>query len=173
MSYIYERVRFIIGGMGTKRFHTQRTIQENTVAHHSCGVAILVFELSDGKPSIDLVRAALLHDMAEHKLGDMPAPAKRLLGIRELFNGKEEALLNSIWLLNSLTTEEEIILKMADALDGALFCVSELSLGNSGIIECYDNFISYALELNPISNIQHLVIAAVRAQWQEAMKNGR
>jgi len=111
--------------------------------------------------------------MAEHKLGDMPAPAKRLLGIREIFNRKEEELLNSIWLLNSLTTEEEIILKLADALDGALFCVSELSLGNRVITECYDNFISYALELNPLSSIQHMVIAAVRAQWQEAMKNGR
>lgn len=54
-----------------------------SVAEHTFGVAALALLVGDHLPDLDrgrLLTIALLHDMAEALLGDLPASARRLLG---------------------------------------------------------------------------------------------
>jgi len=166
---IYDRIRFICNGMATKRFHTMRTLQENTVAHHSFGVAMLVLELTEGNASADLLREALHHDLAEHVLGDMPAPAKRKMDIGKVVSAEEERLLGELWFPAELSEGEKRTLKIADALDGAMFCCTERKLGNTGITPIYEKFMSYVNERNPIGT-ETVVVAAVCSLWCEATR---
>ena len=57
------------------RFHTLRTIRQQSVAHHSWGVATLLLHVWPEAPA-SVLRAALWHDVAEIETGDMPAPIK-------------------------------------------------------------------------------------------------
>ena len=94
--------------------------------------------------SADLLKAALCHDLAEHQLGDIPSPAKREYGIGEQVNELEDKLLNSVGLSVQLTPDEARVLKLADIAQGALFCVREMELGNSGMKVVYERYRSYA-----------------------------
>ncbi|HEU5011889.1 MAG TPA: HD domain-containing protein [Roseiflexaceae bacterium] len=54
-----------------------------SIAEHSFGVATLALLVGDGIPGLDrgkLLAIALLHDLAEAVLGDLPASARRLFG---------------------------------------------------------------------------------------------
>ena len=94
--------------------------------------------------SADLLKAALCHVLAEHQLGDIPSPAKREYGIGEQVNELEDKLLNSVGLSVQLTPDEARVLKLADIAQGALFCVREMELGNSGMKVVYERYRSYA-----------------------------
>jgi 5'-deoxynucleotidase YfbR-like HD superfamily hydrolase len=163
---MYRRLRFLYGGLATKRFHTLRTIQENTVGHHSCGVALLVAELSESTPRAELLLACLRHDLAEHKSGDSPAPAKREGGFGELLNDYESKLLEEQWGKAGLTSDEFRIFKIADCLDGIMFCISERTMGNRHLDGAYRNFRSYIEELQP-TNHESYIIGVVCAPWRE------
>ena len=57
--------------------------QPESVAEHTFGVAALALLVGDMLPDLDrgrLLALALVHDMAEALLGDLPASARRLLG---------------------------------------------------------------------------------------------
>lgn len=142
-----EQLRFLVEGARTKRYHTLTTLTEETVGHHSHGVALLVFMLAE-EPSINLIFAALVHDLAEHKTGDIPAPSKRQFGIGDQVNELEERLLEtSGWGPEPLTSEEQRVLKLADIAQGALYCAEELASGNTRMRVVFDRYISYAEEM--------------------------
>lgn len=135
---------FIINGSETKRYHTVRTISEETVAHHSHGVALLCTFLSPN-PSASLLKAALMHDLAEHVTGDIPSPAKRAYGISEQVSDREDLLMREAGLsIPTLTSEEERILKLADIFQGAIFCLRECEMGNLRMAEIFERYMSYA-----------------------------
>jgi 5'-deoxynucleotidase YfbR-like HD superfamily hydrolase len=146
---LLKELEFLIGGGAVQRFHTVQTIKPNTVAEHSFGVAMLVDLLTGGTASKNLVVAALRHDMAEQTTGDIPAPAKRAYGLREQVNAIEEAIMEgSHWPMPTLTETEKQVLKFADCLDGALYCIREARIGNAKNMQpCYHNFWSYIREL--------------------------
>lgn len=57
--------------------------QPESVAEHTFGVAALALLVAGAEPGLDqgrLLAIALVHDMAEALLGDLPASARRLLG---------------------------------------------------------------------------------------------
>lgn len=70
-----KSLEFMWRGGYTTRYHTERTLREDTVGHHSFNVAAIVMYVRPDA-SAALLRAALLHDVAEHVLGDIPAPVK-------------------------------------------------------------------------------------------------
>ncbi|MGD0511487.1 MAG: YfbR-like 5'-deoxynucleotidase, partial [Candidatus Micrarchaeaceae archaeon] len=143
-----DRVQFIVDGGATKRFHTVQTISQNTVAEHSFGTAMMVNLLMNGKASKDLLWAALIHDMAECETGDIPAPAKRLFGLRETMGDHELCILTRVGFdMPELNAVEKYVLKVADCLDGALFCAREHHFGNKNIDLPYKRFKSYIAEL--------------------------
>lgn len=156
-----KALEFMWRGGYTARYHTHATLTTDTVGHHSYNVACIIMALRPNA-SAQLLRAALKHDMAEHVVGDMPAPAKRGLPdyvsrpipgdgpatFREVFAAMEADHMNAAGVATEpLLDSEEWVLKLADSLDGMRFCVHERKLGNVGIHEVFVNFRSYASSL--------------------------
>lgn len=137
-----QRVKFIMDGGEVTRYHTVRNIQNETVGHHSFGVAMYCYLMT--RPSTNLLMAALTHDLAEHQTGDIPSPSKKAYGIGEQVNALEEKLLRSVGLEFELTIDERRTLKLADIFQGMSFCLRELQLGNRNIETIYKRYASYA-----------------------------
>jgi 5'-deoxynucleotidase YfbR-like HD superfamily hydrolase len=154
-------LEFMWAGGYTDRYHTHRTLLRDTVGHHSYNVVCIIMHL-EPKASAALLRAAILHDVAEHVLGDMPGPAKRAMPdyiadgerrfsdatFREVFGDAEEAAMASAGVsYPDLTPHEGWLLKMGDAIDGMRFCTQERAMGNKVITEIYNTYVRYVSEL--------------------------
>lgn len=66
-----------------------------SVAEHTFGVALLALALADAAPGVErgrLLALALLHDLAEALLGDMPAAARRHLGAAAKHRAEHSAM---------------------------------------------------------------------------------
>lgn len=137
-----QTLDFIIRGSEVTRYHTVRLITEETVGHHSQMVALLCW-LVDPGCSRNLLVAALAHDLAEHVLGDIPAPSKREFGIGEQVNALEERLLGNAGFGVKLDPEEKRLLKFADNLQGLIKCGREIEMGNYRMKEVFDRYRSY------------------------------
>lgn len=90
-----------------------------SVAEHSFGVAILALIVSDQLPELDrerLLATALIHDMAEALIGDLPASARRLLGADVKQEAERKALLE---LLHGLPQAERYLALWEDYNRGA------------------------------------------------------
>lgn len=163
-----------------RRYHTEELLKPQDVAQHSYGVAWLCWWLRQGQVSAALVMHALAHDAAEHGLGDIPSPTKRELGIRLQVDVAEAALMRANGVsLPELTTYEEYVLKLADALDGVLHCVHELELGNQTLYAVFLNFHRYGLELVPEGTVAgvegverraRLLLNRAAERWTELTK---
>jgi 5'-deoxynucleotidase YfbR-like HD superfamily hydrolase len=140
----------MVGRSGrVKRYHSQPAVHTQTVGEHTYGVMWLVLLLTR-YASRDLMVAALMHDAPEYYTGDVPAPTKRLAGMKAAFDNIEDSVFKRLELQYPQLSEAEArTLKMADVLEGALFCAWELNRGNREIHECLYNYISYADSLAP------------------------
>lgn len=144
----YQKLKFIYKGAKTKRFHTADTLTEQSVAEHSFGVAWLIVLINPSARK-ELILAALAHDLAEHVVGDVSSPAKRRFpALKSALDVAEGCLLADIGLdyERYLTDAELRILKIADMLDGMMFCVRERRMGSKVVVEVYNNFKSYLAE---------------------------
>lgn len=141
-------IDFITSGSEVKRYHTVTTLREETVGHHSHGVAMLCMVLTDYQASSQLLESALMHDLAEHITGDIPSPAKREYGIGDQVSALEFRLLRDAALpVYALNQNEIRILKLADIAQGALFCAREVELGNAKMRIVFDRYIAYAEQM--------------------------
>ncbi len=125
---------------GIKRYHNRPIIGEQTVAAHTWGVTVLLFEMFEGCPSVSLLYAATFHDVAEVRTGDVPADAKErwpnirvALAVAEIEADKELSLAET-----SLTGSEQFALKCADLLELLWFCYEQRRLGNQGLDEVWE-----------------------------------
>lgn len=125
-----SRAEMLLVAGRTRRYHQFSTIKDNTVAEHSWSVAGLVYVLTDGECTQHAMMAAIVHDMAEVFIGDVPAPVKRALGLREALQKLEDRALATAGLHLELSIAESAVLKLADCLDGMMFCVREARMGN-------------------------------------------
>lgn len=124
------------GGM-VKRYHCVRTIGQDTIATHSYGVVIFVLALCPD-PSLNLMKAALFHDLAEQVTGDSPAMAKwGNNGLEEVLNKMEIEFNVYHELYVPLSPKENLILSYADVLELCFFCLEELQLGNKYVIPVF------------------------------------
>lgn len=140
-------INFITAGAAVSRYHTCELLKSETVGHHSHGVALLCMVI-DPDCSFDLVKAALLHDMAEQRTGDIPSPAKRELGIGgELEVIEHRILKENGFAFPNLSEQEQLTLKLADIAHGAIKCAREVNMGNSTMRIVYDRFMLYAGQL--------------------------
>lgn len=106
------------------RYHAVPTVGKQSVGEHSFGVAVICLYLTDGACGLNLLTAALLHDTAEFLTGDVPftikqrsPDLKKLLSDEEIYAHKYVVLPFPV-----LTKEENIILKIADTIEGLLWC---------------------------------------------------
>lgn len=152
-----KRLEFFQRGRETKRYHT-RPIEPQRVDAHSAGVAlitrILVPRASHSRRAT-LLELALYHDLAEWRSGDMPAPAKRAMGLREIFQRYEdkEMLEYGIGLDIVSTEADRRVIKIADAAEGALYCLHHTRMGNRYALEAYLNFRDYLTNEAMLDNV--------------------
>lgn len=160
-----------------RRYHTEGMHEHQRLDAHSWGVAMLVDYLAGDmgvEDRLALMRAALVHDLGEYRTGDIPAPAKRNMGIREVCANFEATVLslNGIY-LPGLTEEQERILSLADAADGALHCIAERRKGNINVVEIYKNFTNYLTHEQDIGRTvaERALFSFILEEWETA--NGR
>lgn len=144
------QLEFIAYGAEVQRYHTVTTLKAETVGHHAHGVALICL-LLDPLASRELLRAALVHDLAEQHVGDIPSPAKRTLGFADKLDALEEGIINRELgsYERALTSAEQRTLKLADIAQGALKCAREIDLGNRRMRVVFDRYMSYAENMIP------------------------
>jgi len=127
-----DRLQFIRKGMGVRRYHTYHTHDTDTVGKHSAGVATFLILMNEQMPRAELLAAALMHDIPEGTMGDIPSPAKKAMppdAVIALAHEEKQMLIDRnlfFWL-----TESEVRqMKLADCFDGLMFCVEERRRGN-------------------------------------------
>lgn len=136
-----------------RRYHIHAPILNQNVGEHTYGVMCYVWLLSrmrgQTRPSAALLTAALFHDTAEYKTGDIPAPTKRgSLEIKRFFDNFEAKVLSDLGIeYPELTAAEEHMLKLADTLEGLVYCQREVKAGNHLMRDAFDNYKNYALSL--------------------------
>jgi 5'-deoxynucleotidase YfbR-like HD superfamily hydrolase len=122
----------------------------------------LLWLLTEGMASNALLMAGIVHDLAEHVVGDMPAPTKRKLdgAIEQI----EEELLDKHGLMLPLYEAESRLLNLADIYSSMFFCVSERALGNQQIAVIYDQYLAYVKDLNPYG-IEQEILNCIDVKW--------
>lgn len=163
------KISTLLKAGAVRRFHVMPTIRENTVAEHSWQVVMLVLLLTDYTAPAEWLIYAAQHDMAEFETGDIPSPAKKLVGIKDQVSAAEESVLEQFGVvMPTISAEGHKVMKLADCLSGMLNCVTERSMGNKNVTECFHNYLAYVIEAGPYSRIQAGIIEEVHDAWKEA-----
>lgn len=134
---------------GTQRFHTWagELLKTQDVAQHVYGLMWLVLALTHNTASRNLLIATIHHDAGERWVGDMPSPTKRIMpGLRDALHEAEADALAARGGVRApeLSGFDDLVLGLADALDGVFFCGRELAMGNRRILPVFENFLEYA-----------------------------
>lgn len=124
---------FVREAFHVRRYHTVLHVnKEETVAHHTCNVIAILFELYDDAPPLDLIKLALHHDVPELVTGDIPATAKwEFPKFAEQAVLVEEEIKKEAGLFDPKLEEiDQVLFKFADMFDLCLKCVEEMATGN-------------------------------------------
>ncbi len=144
---IIEQIKTYRKGLRVERLHTVPHALSYSNGHHSANVALLAHELCllNGLSSSSVVLAALMHDIHEGELGDLPAPAKRKSLVLRVEYEILENDFNKIE-LNSypdLHPQEADILRIADIAELGMHCKDELAMGNTNCEDVLLNVMNY------------------------------
>lgn len=106
------------------RYHAVPTVGTQTVGLHSWGVAVILLYLTEGNVRVELLQAAILHDAPEIHTGDIPFTTKRDNPVikKALAELEAEAHRTIVLPFPELQPSEEALLKVADTLEGLLWC---------------------------------------------------
>lgn len=164
---INDAVAVVKSGRLTRRFHCYHMNAPQRVDAHSWGVAMFVYILTRGEPSINLLMAALTHDLAEFRTGDIPSPIKRRLEIGDKVARLEAAVLApaNLSFETRLGGREPRILALADIADALATLYEEQGTGNrslDGVLETYLDYLSTGFDLSPW---EEEVFAAIKSNW--------
>ena len=179
---VRQQIQFIMGGGIVERFHGCPGIKPNTDAAHQHGVAMLCYllwntkvisvrgQFLSGPPRVELLMAALTHDLAEQVASDISAPSKQILGIAKQLHDFEESVLARYQLsfYELLTTEEKRVLGWADAFDGMLYCVLEIGRGNKLMLRPYRKWCTWMDEIQTqFTPAATEIYAAIKSLFEE------
>jgi len=143
---IAGQAEFLRAGGYTRRYHGWRTLKDDPVGLHSYNVANLVILLFPDCRK-ELVVAAVRHDSPEWVTGDPPSTAKRRVpGLKEALDDYERDVCRAVGLsmpTADLIGEEKRQLKIADYLDGMMYCIQERRMGNTYIDPVFRVFHEY------------------------------
>lgn len=153
-------------GSHVTRFHTVRTIRQQTVGEHSHGVALLVIAVYP-EASANLLKAALCHDLAEAFTGDTPATAKWASPqLTEALEALERQFIRDYGLHHELSELEAKVLKWADMAELVLYGMEEYLMGNRYAAEFINNGISYLTSMGEVTERSALLLNKIKLDWR-------
>jgi 5'-deoxynucleotidase YfbR-like HD superfamily hydrolase len=112
-----------------KRFHTEHTIQTQTISDHVYNVFRLYFHLY-GIPSTGVFIEIMYHDFEEVFIGDIPHWAASHPEIARVKKEQEFQIRQRFHISPSLTMEEELRVKFCDWIEALEFMLDESMFGN-------------------------------------------
>lgn len=134
-----------VGDVG--RYHTMsdRLLRPQTTGQHAYNVALILMWMCGDALSPALLKAGLLHDAGERWTGDMPGNIKVDLGLTEAMDHAEalELSMRTELTMPALTELDAKLLKVADALEGCVYCRRELDMGNRLILPVLRNYTKF------------------------------
>lgn len=131
------------------RYHTSLggLLRRQDVAQHVYNLMWLATTLYADNPPRAVLLALLGHDAGERFTGDLPGNFKARLSeaAREEIDAVEVTLLKERtgYRGGSLTTFQEAVVDFVDKLDGLIFCLRELRMGNKMAQPIYNNYLRY------------------------------
>jgi len=150
----FRNISYIRKGMNVQRFHTTNLIVGETVGHHSANVAMLCMQILP-ECRVELVAAALSHDLAEQYTGDVPAQAKwASASLKAALDNMEDQYQRFSY---DLTANELRVLKQADMLDLCFKCLDELHMGNRTVLPMLHRGIHWLRHNNPFTVTNYLI----------------
>lgn len=114
LTELYEASRLF-------RWHTHQLPISQNLADHSYGVALII-SIMHPNPSVNLLKAALWHDLHESRLGDWPFTAKEESpSLREFEKAYEQKFRMEMGIEYKLEADEQLWLTFADRLESFYF----------------------------------------------------
>ena len=126
----YEYANLMRDAAAVKRYHTVRTLREQSVGAHTFGLMQLLNQVYPTARK-EVFLAAMHHDLPELVTGDIPAPVKRQIPRMAVLLGEAERGTAPLYQDFDLNGFEEAVLKWCDLMELVLWCLEELQLGNS------------------------------------------
>ena len=131
-----------IGAGMIRRFHTMPLIGEQTVGHHTYNVVQILRHITNDMLSINLLKAALDHDVMEYFTGDVPHPTKQAFpNIAEALQAVEKTMSNELNIDYELEEDEVNLLKWADMMEAGMFGYHQMTVGNRYAMDIVANAI--------------------------------
>ena len=140
-----ERVQALLQAGEVERLHAVPHVNNYNVGFHSWGVAVII-TLLHPNPSANLLKAALLHDVGERYVGDVPSSIKWMgetaAEARRLHQQVEDDVLRLFHVFEickPLDNEEQLWLKGADMLEFLIWCRRQMAMGNTNVVHVCRN----------------------------------
>lgn len=146
-----DRILAAREGGNVRRVHTAPHVGEYTVGKHSFDLAMLLIILHPN-PSAELLKAALMHDIAERWVGDVPGYIKRKdPSIKASIDAAEadHARRLGFEAHEALTQDDLVWLKALDTFELWLWCLDQLAFGNQHVEAIYEDVDTW-LKTHPI-----------------------
>lgn len=133
----FDQLAALRSGGKVRRYHTSDVSHVENNAEHSFGVALLCMTFWPTKAGPGLLRAALLHDLQEFHVGDLPHTVKRDNPALHALYAEAEAVackdMGTFDVMIALTEEEHVMLKAADVADAFMYGRDEYNRGNRAV----------------------------------------
>lgn len=139
---------------GVIRFHACTKMRKQSLSDHQWKVALIAEYLLSTLSKAGLMHA-LTHDRLELVTGDIPATLKwEHPEIKEFLNRIEACYENSY----QLSPLEKIAIKMADILEGMLFCKESYEDGCKDARNIFSRWINYLFEYRANPNTKDILL---------------
>jgi len=149
------------------RYHTVRTLRHQSIAEHSWAVTMLVLMVHP-TASPELLKAALVHDVAEIVTGDIPATAKwkhpQIKNILDDIEAQFNARYDIDLVLDPFETQ---VLKWCDMMELVLWCQEEMELGNRYATPIHTNGVVFLEKLGHPTDRAEELFNAKTSHWRQ------
>jgi 5'-deoxynucleotidase YfbR-like HD superfamily hydrolase len=123
----FPNLEVVMRLQAVKRWHMIEATRTQTLAEHTANVALLAWLIAHTSPGVlfsapTILLNAMVHDLAESFLGDIPTHSKPLIG-KEAIKAAEDQVLPQVFALQIARpgSPEHRLLKLCDLADGIRF----------------------------------------------------
>ena len=167
-----HRLDILRAGGSVQRYHTWRTLRQQTVAEHTHGVMTILLEITPTNLlSPQLLAACAYHDISELLTGDLPSPAKREYPmLKAAANQATGDFETGMGLRMELTIDQQRLLSWADTMECCQWAMEELYMGNRYARRIVVNALNYLRESGPPNWKADALYRETFARYERFMK---